>query len=428
MTTPPDWESEMSTLRLLPVLAAALFLVSACAKLQVQVDVADATEVRAAMALNGARDDLVAVASQGEAELNAEAGAMKAQVDTLFDDLSSAYLAIAQTRPAGDARELYARQGRTYAGASPAEADINTAIDRWRDEAIVLSQTVRHAYAASDASDRWYAAGPLARALAARQALDRDQLAAIRSELEGIRSGPLADLRGRVPAAPAASSGPPALAGAPDAAAEVQSAAVAGAQTAIEAAEDSLSAAITTVDRSIIADGSLVGSGFAYSVASLDEQFWRRRFNQARGMGFFGNSNIVIRMNQTGDFSVKGMTFDANSVAAVASKAATQAVLLGAQIAGAPVTSQPTGSSSNGLVSASARLVQARDSVATAQAREDARRLALMELGFAVLNEQGAVESGDREAAAAAISAVYTELAPLLRLEAGAGDPEDQGE
>ncbi|MGJ3233179.1 MAG: hypothetical protein ACFE0P_15420 [Oceanicaulis sp.] len=415
----------MGRAKCLLILAAALLTASGCAKLQVRVDVADANEVRAAVALERARSDAVDIAARSDAELRAEAVAMKAEVDELFNTFANAISELGDGLPAGPRAALSASAQRYRAG-SEEEAALHQAIDDWYQEAVRLHMEIRRTYAVSQPEERWYATGRLAELIRRRRELDRTSLSDIEASIGQVRRA-IVDTVNLAPAAvPAQPSADRALAGARTAAPVEAAAEGAPDQEAQSALETRVTAAAVraqrAIERSIIADGSLVGSGFAYPLASLDEAFWEERYNEARGLGYFGNTNIVIRMNHLGDFSVKGLSFDASTVAAVAGKAATQAVLLGAQIAGAPVTTQAQSgqgsgeaADTNALVTASQRVQAAQLSLAGADASEDARRMALIELGFAVLNEENAIKGGDHESAAAAIDDVFSTLEPILR-------------
>ena len=122
--------------------------------------------------------------------------------------------------------------------------------------------------------------------------------------------------------------------------------------------------------RSIVEGSELTNTEFAYVVASAPESLWKPNFNQAMGTGTFGNVDIVIKMNSTADFSVKGMRFDATTVATVAAKVMTQAVLLGAQMSGVPVATASSGTTTGGdaLSKSSADLASAESSLAKRQA------------------------------------------------------------
>lgn len=181
--------------------------------------------------------------------------------------------------------------------------------------------------------------------------------------------------------------------------------------------------------RSIIGDGSLASTEYAYTVASAPDHLWRRDFNRAYASGLMGSSDMVIRLNSTADFSVKGMLFDASTVASVASKVTTQALLLGVQMAGVPVPTPRTTSPTNGgdalstassaLATADATLAQRR-AVAAAQ-KEAIRALAqsLLSVSPALQNELKDKDGADdkRKALHSSIDASVAALRSLLAMD-----------
>ena len=169
---------------------------------------------------------------------------------------------------------------------------------------------------------------------------------------------------------------------------------------------------------------SLRGSPLAYAVASADEKQWKGLLNQAFGMGQLGNLNIAIKLSRNddifaNDFTIKGLTFDPSAVATVASKVATQSLLLAAQIAGVPVNTSGTTPSGPGkaLAESSNRLRQLQDAnLKRAAARQDYER-ALLLLADVVLGEANNWrDTGKRAAAVKAISDTYTAHKPRLNL------------
>jgi hypothetical protein len=146
--------------------------------------------------------------------------------------------------------------------------------------------------------------------------------------------------------------------------------------------------------RSIIEGSELTNTEFAYIVASAPELLWAPNFNQALGNGTFGNVDIVIKMNSTADFSVKGMRFDATTVATVASKVMTQAVLLGAQMSGVPIPTASSGTTTGGdaLSKSSSDLAVAEASLAKRQAQIEAQRSAIRTAAKAIIGARSHME------------------------------------
>lgn len=402
-------------MRVLHVALAMLALgaLSACAKLQVRVDVADGAEVRRALAAEAAEEDLLHFVIQSDADLRVQTAALKADVDAAFDALAEYYAARAENYPAtgelAEVRSDLLGSARDYRGTSTAEAEIFRQIDDYYAAANTANMALRQIYWRADAADRTYASStnlPLAEAVAARQRIETELLGGITELLDGLVAD-IAGLRAQGPQ--------DALAGG-DGAAASQS---------LTSAEQAVQAARARISRSIIAEGSLVGSGYSFALASLDDSYWIPEYNRAFGEGRFGNTNIVIRMNSTGDFSVKGMSFDASTVASVASTVATQSLLLGAQIGGVPVTRQ-SGGDANALVSAAGQVSSIEQARMGREARRQARAFALIDLAFAVLNEQDALSDGSdqarRDQAADAINQSLNTLRPILTLESSSQD------
>ncbi len=61
----------------------------------------------------------------------------------------------------------------------------------------------------------------------------------------------------------------------------------------------------------------------AYYVAAAPKQFWATQYNKAVGKGQGGGTDIVVKLNDTADFTIKGMVFDARSTANLISKVGT---------------------------------------------------------------------------------------------------------
>lgn len=139
--------------------------------------------------------------------------------------------------------------------------------------------------------------------------------------------------------------------------------------------------------RSIIGDGSLASTEYAYTVASAPDNLWRRDFNKAYASGMLGSSDMVIRLNSTADFSVKGMLLDASTVASVASKVTTQVLLLGVQMAGVPVPAARTGSTGGEAIStSSSALATSEAALAKRRAMAAAQKEAIRTLAQSILS------------------------------------------
>jgi hypothetical protein len=179
------------------------------------------------------------------------------------------------------------------------------------------------------------------------------------------------------------------------------------------------------VRRSILRGDRIDTSPFAYAIASSDlknEAAWAPQFNKVFGRGILGDVDLAVIVDPSGDFTLKGLTFDPSSVTHAASKALTQALLLSSQIAGVPVNlASTTARDSTGLVKASRELANANQASDEAAARVRGYDEALAALAAAILAEAGALASRDpaaRAAAIAAIRGVFEAHKPRLNLTA----------
>lgn len=184
-------------------------------------------------------------------------------------------------------------------------------------------------------------------------------------------------------------------------AAEASTSTAAGAVAKLAQASTNVASQIAAVEaaarRSIIGGGELTNTEYAYIVARTPESLWVPKYNEALGAGFLGNVDVVIRMNTAADFSVKGMRFDASTVAQVASKVMTQSLLIGAQMAGVPVATASSGTSTGGdaLSKQSADLATLEQTVAGREALTGAQRSAIRAAARSILGVLPALESGE---------------------------------
>ena len=161
---------------------------------------------------------------------------------------------------------------------------------------------------------------------------------------------------------------------------------------------------------------------FAYVVAAAPDAAWKNQFNQTVVDGKFGNVNTAIKLENLADFTIKGVTFDPSKVAQVASKVATQSLLVAAQIAGVPVTGTSQSSDTgHALVEAGNPVADAEKKLDTQRALNRDYRAALIGIGQAIIREKtnivgaGAMPAmpedmatvDKRKAAIAAISATF---------------------
>lgn len=235
-----------------------------------------------------------------------------------------------------------------------------------------------------------------------------------------------------VAAAPAAA--PPAVVPSSKAAAAVAKAAAAGSEAVAESpAVIKSQQAITRRVNSVLGPGalSLAATPYAYIISSAPDGYWQRNFNQAIGSGVMGNLDIAIILNETADFSVKGMRFDASKVAEVASKVTSQALHLAVQMSGVaplavagstPVSNSPSTPETT-TASTPTALARSTASLATAQAQEAVRNTmlqtrtrALFDLADTLSANYDLVTDSNKDATAASIGARLSAQLPLLKL------------
>jgi hypothetical protein len=172
-------------------------------------------------------------------------------------------------------------------------------------------------------------------------------------------------------------------------AASIEAATLAAVAPQVNSVKQAAQSAQAAATPTFITGTSIATTQYAYSVANAPENLWHKDFNRAYASGTFGSVDMVIRLNETADFSVKGMLFDASKVAQVASKVVTQSVLLGAQIAGVPVrtaSGSPTQSGGDALNSSSASLATNDAAIAVRQAQIDAQRRAIRSLSQTMMS------------------------------------------
>lgn len=170
----------------------------------------------------------------------------------------------------------------------------------------------------------------------------------------------------------------------------------------------------TEAYKSIIGSGSLTRSDYAFAVATLDDTNWEP-FNVATGDAHGGNMDVAIKMNEPGDFTVKGMRFDASKSAELVGKSLTQVLLLAAGHAGLAPTSA---SGATLAVAPHNALASAQASQINREAMENAYRVAAVEIALLVGAEAGefSLSAEKRKAAIQRIKSVIASHAPRLDL------------
>ena len=169
-----------------------------------------------------------------------------------------------------------------------------------------------------------------------------------------------------------------------------------------------------------LAQLSIQNSPFAHAVANAPDMAWTERYNQVVAQSWGGASDVAIRLDpKTGNYMLKGLSFDPSDVAAMASKVTTQAMLVAAQMAGVPVksiTTPPTNTPGAALAASSSALADAQASLVTRQAKVKARQQALQEIAQAILSEEADLKSTDATTRQAAVAAIRSALDKRLAI------------
>lgn len=175
---------------------------------------------------------------------------------------------------------------------------------------------------------------------------------------------------------------------------------------------------IQSACKSLICDGGLATSEYAYALTALPKEEWKDKFNRASAVGINGNVDIVIKMTERADFTVKGMRFDASKVSEMARKATTQGILLAASISGVPISVPSQNSPDNkGAAQASNALSATLDKQVKREALLEQRRQALLRLGLLVASGSSLLSTADgREQMKSSLQAQVNALNTLLNL------------
>lgn len=115
---------------------------------------------------------------------------------------------------------------------------------------------------------------------------------------------------------------------------------------------------------------SVLGSRFLHAIAQAPDAAWGGDYNTVKVNARNGNVDAAVKLDpESGDFTLKGMSFDVRDVARVASRVGTQSVLLAAQIAGVSTPLEQPASGNSG-----AALANSSSDLAKALARSEAAR------------------------------------------------------
>lgn len=153
-------------------------------------------------------------------------------------------------------------------------------------------------------------------------------------------------------------------------------------------------------------DGATLAlSEIAYAAVNAPEDRWAHRFNIAEGIGTGGSTDVVIKLNSTADFSVKGMVFDARATAVATRKLTISAVQLLSAGAGMPIkTDLPTSSETDPQGSPEQKTLDINDQITTlkaelavSEANDRNRRAALKRIAFSVIESARTAEDIEPE-------------------------------
>jgi len=97
-----------------------------------------------------------------------------------------------------------------------------------------------------------------------------------------------------------------------------------------------------------LAGRSLLDDRYASRVLYAPESCWKAEFGTASGHGYFGNSDIAIKMEDAGSFVVKGLRLDASKMTQALFKGLNQGIMVLAGAYGVPSGKSSTGQNQAG--------------------------------------------------------------------------------
>ena len=146
------------------------------------------------------------------------------------------------------------------------------------------------------------------------------------------------------------------------------------------------------------------------SLSSSKDRVWAPIFDRSYGAGQFGKTDIAIKMEARGVFSIKGISFDASQTARVASKVASQGLMLASQLAGVPIKSGTFTGDGVALANSSGTLQAAEEQSATADAKLQDKKNALMEFAMMIIAQRPSITSGDADKMKSAVASINAKL------------------
>lgn len=163
---------------------------------------------------------------------------------------------------------------------------------------------------------------------------------------------------------------------------------------------------------------------FASVVINAPDEFWQGTYNRTYGLGTVGNTDIAIKMESAGNFTIKGVREDASKVTPAAFQGIQQALKVAAAFEGIPLpsaaaSSTGTSAATGGLdasgnpklgsnATATSEIATADSDLKAAQLKLVRSRAAALSILTAIVNDRVAITntSGAADAVAALAKAV----------------------
>ena len=169
--------------------------------------------------------------------------------------------------------------------------------------------------------------------------------------------------------------------------------------------------------KSILPGEGLGQTRYAYAVKAAPATAWKTTYDKAEASADLGNTDIAIKLDSSGVFTIKGMQFDPSTIATVASKVSTQALLLATQIAGVPLSGGPD--NGGALLDATNAQAAGDTTMLIRAAQAEAHEDALYHVADIIFAEEGRITdaSNNAQAIQAAFAIIETYLdgyRPLL--------------
>jgi hypothetical protein len=175
-----------------------------------------------------------------------------------------------------------------------------------------------------------------------------------------------------------------------------------------EAVKDLNGAVVAQIEQSkkqidsLIGDAGVFDDPMASVIVTAPESQWRGTFNDTWGAGTLGNTDIAVKMQSLGNFSLKGVRLDAQKVTQSTFLGIRQAISLAGAAMGVPIGA-PTASGETAAPTAADDVLKADQQLRVAKARQEASRDAARRILAAIVSEQAAItkkEAGDANAVA----------------------------